>query len=327
MKTHRFYQITLWSLVLMLLSSLLVSGLFVAAQEDEEAEEFSPIPIEISGTISSVDGTLITVSGLPVEVGEASISSELAVGLVVEITGFINEEGIIVAQVVIIGGTPTPEPEVTETPAPDEDDDPIIVIEGPIQNINVNIITIYNFNISVAPQNPILNLITIGDVVRIEGGLSSTGTINAKVVNTLVQVGNAVPNASVSLQGPVESISGNIVVVNGITAQLQPDDPQLETLQIGDFIDLQGNFSVINNTYMLVVVNVIIINNIFVGIPPYCTWHGMGMGMGMGHWRCEGYWLYPPDHWYCEWHGMGMGMGHWRCDDGMGMGMGMGMGD
>jgi hypothetical protein len=235
--------------------------------------------------------------------------------------------------IVVISSTPEPaateEPEITAEPEATEepiDEDAIIVIEGPVQNINVNIITIYNFNINVAPQNPVLNLIQIGDVVRVEGIPTGTGIINAIVVNTLVNAENAASDASVSVQGPVESISGNTIVVNGITVQLNPGDPQLQTLQIGDFIDVQGNFIFVNNTYVLTVVNIVIINNTFTGVPPYCVWHGMGMGMG--HWRCDGYWLYPPGYWYCEWRGMGMGMGRWHCPPppGMGMGMGMGMG-
>jgi hypothetical protein len=332
MNPSRFYQITRWLAVLTVLFSGLALGMFAFAQDDGDEEDFVPVPIELYGTISDIDGTVITVSGLPVEISAASVDGSLAVGLVIDISGTINEEGIIVAHVIVVVGTSTPEPEVTETPEPEAteepvdeetDEDAIIVIEGPVQNININVITIYNINISVAPQNPILNLIQIGDVVRVEGMPGSNGLIHAIVVNTLVQSENAAPDASVSVQGPIEGISGNTIVVNGITIQLDPSDPQLHTLSVGDFIDAQGNFVLVNNTYVLVVVNVVIINNTFVGVPPFCTWHGMGMGMG--HWRCDGYWLYPSGYWNCEWRGMGMGMGRWDCRNpapGMGMGMG-----
>ncbi|MBN8592290.1 MAG: hypothetical protein J0M33_11035 [Anaerolineae bacterium] len=55
---------------------------------------------------------------------------------------------------------------VTSTPAGD-----VIIIEGPVTNININIITIYNFTIVVAPDDPILTTINIGDIIRVEGAL------------------------------------------------------------------------------------------------------------------------------------------------------------
>lgn len=44
-----------------------------------------------------------------------------------------------------------------------------IVIEGPVQNININVITIYNINIEIDINDPILTVIQIGDIVRVEG--------------------------------------------------------------------------------------------------------------------------------------------------------------
>jgi len=84
--------------------------------------------------------------------------------------------------------TPTPEatpdatPEATPetTPDPDDDDDlPItIIIEGPVTAININIITIYNINIELDPDDPNLLIIQIGDIVHIEGNTQeSDGTI------------------------------------------------------------------------------------------------------------------------------------------------------
>ncbi|MFN8374696.1 MAG: hypothetical protein U0694_17675 [Anaerolineae bacterium] len=76
--------------------------------------------------------------------------------------------------------TPTPEstseitPEVTPEATPDDDDDLeiTIIIEGPVEEIDANIIVIYGFHIEVDPNDPILVIIQIGDVVRIEGDIS-----------------------------------------------------------------------------------------------------------------------------------------------------------
>jgi hypothetical protein len=58
-------------------------------------------------------------------------------------------------------------PEVTTEP--DDDGDIIIIIEGPVQAININIITIYNINIQMRADDPLLTVIRIGDIIRVEG--------------------------------------------------------------------------------------------------------------------------------------------------------------
>lgn len=61
--------------------------------------------------------------------------------------------------------TPTPLP-MTGTPAAGER---ILVIEGPVAAINVNVINIYNFNIVVNPSDPVLQVIQLGDILRVTG--------------------------------------------------------------------------------------------------------------------------------------------------------------
>jgi hypothetical protein len=108
-----------------------------------------------------------------------------------------------------------------------------------------------------------------------------------------------VAGATVCLEGPIEAIIDNVLVVNGVPVQLAQDDPLLQTVQIGDFVSAEGNFEGSGANIVLIVVNITIIDNIIINNDPYCWYHE---GMGMGHWHCDG---------------MGMGMG-----DAMGMGMG-----
>lgn len=60
--------------------------------------------------------------------------------------------------------TPTNTPDPSETPLPIN-----LVIEGPVQDIIGNILIIYDFEIVVDPEDPLLSVIQIGDVVRIDG--------------------------------------------------------------------------------------------------------------------------------------------------------------
>lgn len=64
-------------------------------------------------------------------------------------------------------------PEVT--PSVDDGLPTTITIEGPVTAINANTITVFGINITIAPDNPILAGLQIGDVVRIEGEISGTG--------------------------------------------------------------------------------------------------------------------------------------------------------
>jgi hypothetical protein len=186
----------------------------------------------------------------------------------------------------------------------------VVVVEGPITNIVNNVITIYDYAIEVEPQHPILSLVDIGDTIRVEGEFDTNGQVLATVIGNIpsTNIVSGDTEVTVSLDGPIEAIDGNLVTVNGIPVELKPDDPVLETLQVGTFVSVQGNFEGSGQTIVLVVVNVTVINNVTT-TESACWYHDDGMGMG---------------HWHCDGMGMGMGMG-----DAMGMGddSGMGMGE
>jgi uncharacterized repeat protein (TIGR01451 family) len=70
----------------------------------------------------------------------------------------------------------------------DDDTDVIIVIEGPVESINVNIITIFGIDIEVDVNDPILTQIQIGDYLRIEGTSVGRGNTIIIVAITIVIV-------------------------------------------------------------------------------------------------------------------------------------------
>ena len=186
-----------------------------------------------------------------------------------------------------------------------------IVVEGPITSLNNNIVTIYGFNIEVEAQHPILKVIDVGDVVRVQGAFDSSGRLIASTVSNIPDTTGG-STATVGLDGPIEAINGNTIMVNGIPVQLAPDDPLLQTVKVGNFVSVQGNFQSNGSTIVLVVVNIVIVNNNV--IPGQCWYHDDGMGMG--HWHCDG--MGMGDAMGMSAPGMGMG------DGGMGDAMGMG---
>ena len=81
----------------------------------------------------------------------------------------------------------TPEATPEGTPEPDDDGGITIVIEGPVQSININIITIYNINIELDENDPNLTIIQVGDTVRIEGDTrDNNGTIIIIAINIII---------------------------------------------------------------------------------------------------------------------------------------------
>lgn len=196
-------------------------------------------------------------------------------------------------------------PSATNTPTITVTQEMAIIVEGPISAIHDNVLTVYDLSVEVAPGHPILSLLEVGDFVRVEGVYESGGVVIADVVSNMdeIMVVDS-ETATVNLEGPVESINDNKLVVNGIPVELDPDDPILDSLQIGNFVSIQGNFERSGTAVVLVVVNVQVITDVDV-IQSDCWYHDSGMGMG---------------HWHCD--GMGMGMGSAMGMGGMGMGMG-----
>lgn len=75
----------------------------------------------------------------------------------------------------------------------DEDDDDcetpvVIIIEGPVEEINGNIIIIFGQEIVIDPDDPILAVISIGDFIRIEGETESEGNTIIVIAVTVVIV-------------------------------------------------------------------------------------------------------------------------------------------
>lgn len=207
--------------------------------------------------------------------------------------------------------TATPDATVTATPTSVsvETPQPLIIIEGVVENIDENTITIYGFDIEIPPNHPLLIVIDVGDMLRIEGTLTAEGTLIASLIDNLLD--EAGTDATVGLAGPIEAIDDNIITINGIDLAIDPDNPILETLEAGDFLSVEGNFELEDAGYLLVVVRAEVIAEAGMSISPQCYYEetGMGMGMAMGRWRCDGMGAMG-----MEAMGMGMGMG------GMGMG-------
>jgi hypothetical protein len=87
----------------------------------------------------------------------------------------------------------------------DDETDVIIVIEGPVESINVNIITIFGIDIEVDINDPILTQIKIGDFLRIEGNSVGRGDtiIIVAITIVIVDIDIIVPGNGGNNGGPI----------------------------------------------------------------------------------------------------------------------------
>ena len=102
--------------------------------------------------------------------------------------------------------TASPTPTVLATPTIST----VTVLEGPVESIEGNIVTIYGFEVEIPANDPILSTIVVGDVIRVEG--SSDGVII--VATTIVHV---------TVDATVNAPSGEVWQDDGSCAHPPPD--------------------------------------------------------------------------------------------------------
>jgi hypothetical protein len=167
----------------------------VEAHDDEEVLVRFVVLNLSGGTLTGIDltGTNFDISlcEIPTELADGDdfdcIVTMVYVGdddddgldLVVVITGNLNGVVIVISRDVVIN----------EDDDDDNDEDGIvIVIEGPVTAVVGNQITIFNFNIIVGENDPLLTVIQIGDVLRIEGDWDDDSPIIIAIIIIFVDI-------------------------------------------------------------------------------------------------------------------------------------------
>jgi hypothetical protein len=90
--------------------------------------------------------------------------------------------------------TESPTPTVTITPTPLPTLTPlatvknITVIEGAVEVIDGNVVTIFGVEVQVAPDDPLLNTIQIGDVIRVEGNTDGVVVLATTIIHVNIDV-------------------------------------------------------------------------------------------------------------------------------------------
>lgn len=108
---------------------------------------------------------------------------------------------------------------------------------GHVQKVKGNTITIDQIAIDVNDAAAF----KIGEAVVIDGWLHKDGTVVAQTVSIYTApVATVQPIENVTLSGTVQTINQTILTVDGQTVVVQPDDPVLSTLQVGDQVSITG---------------------------------------------------------------------------------------
>lgn len=76
----------------------------------------------------------------------------------------------------------------TPTPAPQDEALPVnLIVEGPIEAINGNIIIIYGIEITFAPDDPVLAVLRVGDKIRVNGSITEAAGSTVVVISVETQ--------------------------------------------------------------------------------------------------------------------------------------------
>ena len=68
------------------------------------------------------------------------------------------------------------------------------------------------------------------------------------------------------VEGPVEAIIVNVIVIYGIEIELDPDDPILTVIEVGDTVRVEGSVTEQDGVTVIVAVTVVIVNvEIYIG--------------------------------------------------------------
>ncbi len=182
-------------IVVVLVAAALITGgvLFVLSQQNQTV--VSPtVPSEVTVTVPPTATIEPTLTVLPTTPVPAIVSSPIATGTVVSTI------------------SPMPVPTISVST--------IIVVEGPVEHIDGNIITIYGIQVRIAPNDPILSSVSVGDVLHVEGGGQiGTNTTQIIIVTTIVVFVNVEENAGVNMNPS----SGEVWRDDGNCSHAPPD--------------------------------------------------------------------------------------------------------
>lgn len=187
---------------------LIASGILFALSRQNQ--NILPTPtIEASLTLIPTETLNPTSTSLPTITADPSVTAVLATSVPLVISS------------PVATSTPTVEVTQSSTPVPTKTVSTVIVIQGPVESIDGNVLIIYGVRVEIDPNNPILKTIVVGDVLRVEG--TQTGTPVIIVSPTIIAV-NVPPTTNAATQSDTNPpLSGQVWQDDGTCNNPPPD--------------------------------------------------------------------------------------------------------
>jgi hypothetical protein len=193
---------------MMIASRLLLLLVFVTACCLMAMKAFAQteIPIRFVGEVRALDGNTLRLNQLSVDIANAQVNLTLNTGDVVIVQGVLRPDRTITAEQ--ISAFYDSEANLSIDLGADAE----ILIIGPVQAVNNDIVTVYDFDVRLEPGASLLHQLYIGDLVRIEAQRLD-GSMIARTVSKL-------NNAESSDQALIEGNIGGGIVATVIAPQI-----------------------------------------------------------------------------------------------------------
>jgi hypothetical protein len=153
---------------------LLLLILVLSVSVPVSAQDSEPIPIRFAGRIQSVASGTLFIDQIRIDTTSASINAALQNGNIIVVDGLLRADGTISARALLTYVAPenTQQPQTVVPPVPQTPS--TVVIEGTVQAIDKDIVTVNDQQIQFPHHHPLLTTIQVGDSLRVEGNYTQT---------------------------------------------------------------------------------------------------------------------------------------------------------
>ncbi|MBL8093896.1 MAG: hypothetical protein JNL73_06970 [Anaerolineales bacterium] len=205
--------------------------------------------VEFTGTIESLDGSTLVVSGRRVIItAQTEVKLQPQKGLNVKVHGSLQADGSVVAREIesVPAGQATHQPGLTTTPRAEGTRQPQGTRQagetefyGTVSSINGNVYVVNGLTVVV--NGEVKGPIVVGDLVKVHGVTQPDGSVLAREIERAD--GTRTPNSTqrageTEFYGTVSSISGNVFVVNGLTVVVNGEIKG--AIVVGDQVKVHG---------------------------------------------------------------------------------------
>jgi hypothetical protein len=187
---------------LSVLSAVAILAFAFAVNAGLAQDSSAGIPIQFAGRITSIDGTVLTVNRVRIDVSRAEANILIQVNTQIVIRGILMEDGVVVAQTLSIYVPPVP---TNVPPPPTVDPASLSVVQptpysttivGPVQAIGDGFLVVNDMTLPYDSDDPLLAGLQVGDVLEIAANaydVNGTTAFDITSINLIGRTADLVP--------------------------------------------------------------------------------------------------------------------------------------